>query len=211
MISRIEGRLKAKRQMSLLVELQGISYEVWIPKAVMQALDHSLQVGGPISLVTYHYYHVEPSRSVPILIGFTNEIEREFFEAFISVSGIGPRAAVKALKLPFSSVAQAIDAGDLAFLKTLPGIGEQRAKEVVAKLQGKVGKFALIQDHKPSAQPRVKDDIQQEALEVLLQLQYKRVEAEAMLKEALVRNPHVASAEELLNEVYKSKLLQGVK
>ena len=166
-----------------------------------------MEPDGRIRLITYHYHHVEPSRAVPILVGFINEIEREFFERFITVSGIGPKAAVRALKQPIPLIARAIDDGNLDVLRSLPGIGPQRAKEIIAKLQGKVGKFALMPEEngtaKTSAAPL--PDAAAEALEVLLQLQYKRPEAQAMIKNALGRNAGLSSAEEILNEVYKQR------
>jgi Holliday junction DNA helicase RuvA len=109
-----------------------------------------MRTDGRITMLTYHYHQVEQSKSVPILIGFLSQVEKDFFEIFITVSGIGPRAALRALNRPISSIARAIDEGDLGFLKSLPGIGEQRAKEIVAKLQNKVGRFGLIRDHQPA-------------------------------------------------------------
>ena len=94
-----------------------------------------------------------PSSGVPVLVGFLNEVERDFFLEFIKVSGIGPRAAVKALNKAIGEIAQAIDRGDTKYLKTLPGIGEQKAKEIVAKLQGKMGKFTLMRDRVAVAEP----------------------------------------------------------
>ena len=144
-----------------------------------------------------------------MLVGFLNEIEKDFFLEFTKVSGIGPRAAVKALSLPISDIVRAIDRGDTGFLKTLPGIGLQRAKEIVAKLQGKVAKFGLIQDRPTTAhQPMTKqtEDFKEEVLAVLLQLQYKRQEALQMIESALGRSSHVKTAEDLLNEIYKQRV-----
>jgi len=206
MISNISGKIKRKTEEFLIIDVNGISYEVLIPKAVMNVLQNNLSADGCIELVTYHYLHVEPSRSKPILIGFLNEIEREFFEQFITVSGVGPKAAVRALSQPISTIAEAIDRANLSLLKTLPGIGEQRAKEIVAKLQGKVGKFCLIQDKvEKRSQPAVKEDIQQEAMAVLLQLQYKKNEAKEMIEGAIKNNPQAQTAEEILNQVYRQK------
>ena len=205
MISRISGKIKKKEEGSILIDINGIAYEVLIPPAVMKALDNNTKSDGYIELITYHYHQVDPSRSIPTLIGFLNEIEREFFEQFITVSGVGPKAACRALTLPFSMIADAIDKGDTTLLKTLPGIGEQRAREIVAKLQNRVGKFGLIQDRFTSGLPSAKSDIKQEAMEVLLQLQYRKREAEEMVNKALINNPDIKSCEELLNEVYKQK------
>lgn len=205
MISRISGKIKKRNAASILIDINGLSYEVLIPPAVMKMLDSNMADDGHIELVTYHYYQVDPSRSMPMLIGFLNEIEREFFEQFISVSGVGPKAACRALTLPLSIIADAIDKGDAALLKTLPGIGEQRAREIIAKLQNRIGKFGLIQDKFVKDLPSGKSDIKAEAIEVLLQLQYKRREAQDMVDKALINNPDVKSCEELLNEVYKQK------
>ena len=174
----------------------------------MQRLDAAISPEGMVSLVTFHYHQVEPSKSIPVLIGFLNQVEKDFFEIFITVSGIGPRAALKALNKPISLIAQAIDQGDLVFLKSLPGIGQQRAKEIVAKLQNKVGKFGLIQDRREKATECAKD-ISDEAMEVLLQLEYKRNEAEVMIKKVLESNPGIKSTEDLLNYVYKQRCVKG--
>ena len=185
MICRISGKLVAKKANSVVVDVAGISYEIFLPGIVMKQLDGSVVPGGGISLITYHYLQSTPSQSVPVMIGFSNEVEREFFEKFITVSGVGPKAACKALELPFPSIVRAIDEGDVATLKSLKGIGEQRAREIVAKLQGKVAKFGLIRDRSAGTVPVVREDAMDEALQVLLQLQYKKSEAQAMLDRAL--------------------------
>lgn len=208
MIARISGKIIERGTNSIVINVGGVCYEVLIPVAVMQNLDKGISADTTVSLITYHYFQVEPSRSVPVLIGFLNEIEKEFFEAFITVSGIGPRAAVRALNKPISSIAQAIDEADIDFLKSLPGIGQQRAKEIVAKLQNKVGKFGLMQDTKFKQKETGARDIQEEAMAVLMQLEYKKSEASAMIKRALERSSNIETTEELLNEVYKQRKLR---
>jgi Holliday junction DNA helicase RuvA len=205
MISRITGRVTEKGANYLVLDLGGLSYEVFIPACVMQGLDTALSADGRVSLLTYHYYQVEQAKSIPILIGFLSQVEKDFFEIFITVSGIGPRAALKALNKPISLIAKAIDEGDLVSLKSLPGIGEQRAKEIVAKLQNKVGKFGLMQDRASENKKSVAKNISEEALDVLLQLEYKRNEALGMIKKVLEINSQVNTTEELLNLVYKQK------
>lgn len=205
MIARISGKVIEKGVNFLIVDVAGICYEIFIPQAVMQRLDENMSGDGRVNLITYHYFQVEPSKSTPILIGFLNEVEKEFFEVFITVSGIGPRAALKALNKPISLIARAIDEGDLNFLKSLPGIGQQRAREIVAKLQNKVGKFGLIQDTKIKEQEMKTKDITEEALAVLVQLEYKKSEALNMIKKALERSPNIETTEDLLNEVYKQR------
>lgn len=205
MIARIKGKIIQKGKNNIIVDMGGFSYEVLIPSIIMRQLDESLGEDAMVNLVTYYYLQTDQARSTPILIGFLNEIEKEFFEQFITVSGIGPRAALKAFNRPISEIVTAIDEGNHNLLTTLPGIGTQRAKEIVAKLQGKVGKFGLIQDKKFKKETAAKTDWQVEALSVLLQLQYKKMEAKEMINKALMRNPKINSAEELLNEVYRQR------
>ncbi len=205
MISRISGKVIEKGTNYLVVDIGGICYEVFIPATVMQRLDENIDDDARVNLRTFHYFQVEPSKTTPILIGFLNDIEKDFFEIFITVSGIGPRAALKALSKPISQIAQAIDEADINFLKSLPGIGEQKAKEIVAKLQNKVGKFGLIQDDRIKEQAAKTKDIAQEGLAVLMQLGYKKQEAVNMIKKALEILPNIQTTEDLLNAVYKQR------
>ncbi len=206
MISAITGRLLAQHDMSVVLDVGGVSYEILVPLSVLQRVQESKDSNGNVRLITYHYYQMTPSTGVPVLIGFLNDVERDFFLEFIKVSGIGPRAAVKALNKAIGEIAQAIDRGDTKYLKTLPGIGEQKAKEVVAKLQGKMGKFTLMRDQVAAVKTSLAlSDIEEEALNILLQLQYKKAEAEGMMQKALERNPKITTAEELLTEIYKQR------
>ena len=207
MICRLRGIVRERTETSLVMDVHGVSYHVLVPPSIMAQLSERISAEGELELVTFHYQQLDVGRAYSVLIGFLNEVEREFFERFISVSGVGPKAALKAFAQPVPAIAKAIDEGDLGALKALPGIGEQRAKEIVAKLQGKVGKFALIQSREPSAPEAVngRRGIEDEALSVLLQLEYKKHEAKDMIKAALARSSHVKTAEELLNEVYRQR------
>jgi len=206
MITAIKGKVSRQSEAAITLEANGLSYEILTPLSVLQRVKENQDSDGNIRLITYHYYQMTPSSGMPVLVGFLNEVERDFFLEFIKVSGIGPRAAVKALNKAIGEIAQAIDRGDTKYLKTLPGIGEQKAKEIVAKLQGKMGKFTLMRDRialqAPSTALR---DIEEEALHILLQLQYKRAEAEEMIKKAFERSTKFATSEELLSEIYKQR------
>ena len=207
MISRITGTVEQRLENSLLVRVGGICYEVWVPTAVMHGMDGNFGKQSEVSLVTYHYHQTDPSKSIPVLIGFTNQIEKDFFEKFITVSGVGPKAALRALSQPIPDIAAAIDAGDLKFLTSLPGIGQQRAKEIIAKLQGKMGRFGLLPlvPGSPKSKGPGPSAAADEAVEVLLQLQYKKEEAREMVRKALARRQGLKDVEEILNEVYRQR------
>lgn len=207
MIARITGQILEKNDHMVVLSVGGVSYEVLVPPPVLQRVDEHRNEHGQVTFTTYHYFQINQSSGFPVLVGFLNEIEKDFFSQIITVSGIGPRAAVKALNKPFSEISRAISEGDINYLKTLPGIGPQKAKEIVAKLQGKVGKFGLIQDKPVAPKPKTPaPDWAQEALDVLLQLQYKRAEAQDMIDKALKRSGEISSVEELLNEIYKQRM-----
>lgn len=203
MISRLTGKIVERKDNAVILDANGLGYEVFVPTSVFQRLDSLALHDGTITLVTYHYFLMTPSSATPVLVGFLNDLEKEFFLQFISVSGIGPKAAVRALNCSIARIAEAIDAGDTAFLKTLPGIGQQKARDIIAKLQGRVGRFALIPDQKvkPSAVPEA-GALKEEALAVLVQLQYKKPEALDMISRVMARKSTIATVEELLNAIY---------
>ena len=86
----------------------------------------------------------EGNKGVPLAVAFPSVSDRDFFNRFISVSGVGVRAAAKAMVIPPSELASAIATGDLKVLKSLPGIGNSRAKQIVAKLQDVMSKSSFI-------------------------------------------------------------------
>jgi Holliday junction DNA helicase RuvA len=208
MIVKLTGVLEKREPDHLLVQVGGLTYMVLVPYTVYSRVEEHLH-DGRVELFLYDYIEVQQNRSFHIMIGFINELEREFFEEIIRVSGIGPKAAVKALNRSLSEIAHAIDSGDVAYLKQLPGIGLQRARNIVALLQGKMARFLLLRDEAaavtPEPQEQADSELVQEAEAVLMQLQYRKAEARDMIRKALTANPAVADLEELLGEIYRQK------
>jgi holliday junction DNA helicase RuvA len=202
MFSRISGALIERTSDGALIQAGGLGYEVVLPPCVAEKV--TSVAGEPVSLEIYSVVNLDGKSGRFTFYGFTNAIEREFFEALLTVASIGPRSAARAFSQPMSAIAGAIARGDHAYLKSLPGIGQQKARDIVAKLQGKVAKFLLIQDA-PQAPTHAMPDFADEALAVLLQLEYKRGEAQAMIRETLGENPDVADAETLLAQIYRRR------
>ncbi|MBV8721429.1 MAG: hypothetical protein JO277_04710 [Candidatus Eremiobacteraeota bacterium] len=200
MFSRISGVLIERTRDAAIVGAGGLGYEIVLPPCVAEKLP--AQPGEPVSLEVYAVVNLDGNSGRFTYYGFSNAIEREFFEALITVASIGPRSAARAFSQPMSSIAGAIDRGDLTYLKSLPGIGQQKARDIVAKLQGKVAKFLLIQDAPPPPVTPI-PDFAAEALAVLLQLEYKRGEAEAMVRETLEADAAIDDAETLLAQIYR--------
>jgi Holliday junction DNA helicase RuvA len=202
--SRIRGALVERTDSQVILDVHGLSYEIVLPPCVAEKI--AAREGEEVTLEIYSVLNIDGNTGQYTFYGFSNAIERDFFEALISVASIGPRSAARAFSQPMSRIAGAIDRGDHTFLKTLPGIGQQKARDIVAKLQGKVTKFLLIQDAQP-AQPEQIPDFADEALAVLLQLEYKRAEAEEMIRATLESAPQIRDAESLLAEIYRQKAL----
>jgi holliday junction DNA helicase RuvA len=208
MFSRIRGNVVDRNDSSVILDVNGLSYEVFLPPCVAEKLNGHSE--GELTLEIYSVLNIDGNTGHYTFYGFSNAIEREFFEALISVASIGPKSAARAFSQPMSRIAGAIDRGDHGFLKTLPGIGQQKARDIVAKLQGKVTKFLLIQEAElapgtAGAQTVEGPDFAEEALAVLLQLEYKRPEAEVMIRTTLDAAPHIKDAEALLAEIYRQK------
>ncbi|NLE64360.1 MAG: hypothetical protein GX606_00350 [Elusimicrobia bacterium] len=206
MIARLRGKVVEHKDLAVTLDVGGIFYEVFVPVSVARRIPEVCDAQGSVTLITHHYLQIGPSAGTPILVGFLSDVEKDFFLQFISVSGIGPKAAVKALDRSIAEIASAIDRGDVAFLKGLPGIGQQKAKDIVAKLQGKVGRFGLIQDKGTTQDVRPVSPLQEEAVAVLMQLQYRKVEAEDMVRKVFERSPGLSSVEQVLNEIYKQRV-----
>lgn len=205
MICQLRGQLAQHGAGRVIVEVSGLGYEVLLPVAVEQIIA-TKQVGEPIQLVTLSYLQIDGNRGLPILVGFLNEVQKEFFERLLTVPKMGPKAAMAAMSLPVSVVAAAIERGDHALLRTLSGIGQQRARDIIATLQGKVARFALLQDA-PSRQPASlpETDVTEEALQMLIALGHRQAEAQRMIAEALVAEPKPADAEVLVRAVYRKQ------
>ena len=203
MIYKISGKLAKLEESRVIVDVGGIFYEISIAKTVFNRLK-SIE-DASVELVIHHYFTIDKSKGLPALVGFIDELEKEFFEKFISVSGVGPKAALKAFDKPISTIARAIEEGNLSFLTSLVGIGNQRAKQIVAHLQGKVGRFALLPDQRSVQDEPKKNEVIEEAKQILKRLQYGNREVETMIEKAIKAKPSVNSSEELLNEIYRQK------
>ena len=210
MFSRISGNVVQHDGEVVRVDVAGLAYDVVLPPSVAAKVPED----GSVTLEIYPHFALDGNAGRFTFFGFTNAIEREFFEALLSVASIGPKSAARAFSAPMARIAEAIENDDQTFLKKLPGIGQQKARDIVAKLQGKVARFLLIQDapqrERAAAQTAPMPEFAGEALAVLLQLAYKRGEAEAMIAETLERAPHVSDAETLLAEIYRQRHASGV-
>ena len=202
MIGYLEGKLLKKEEDRILILTNQIGYEVLLPAIVMKSLQHK-EVGEEISL--YIFFQQTERQPKPVLIGFNLEVEKEFFQYFISVEAVGALKAVEALNIPVRDIARAIESKDVQRLKQLKGIGDRTARKIIATLEGKMDKFALIRKS-PKEEIPIVEDLSQQVLDVLVdQLGYKIKEAKRMITDAMKRNSNISTPEELFEEVYREE------
>ena len=150
MLTRVRGILQSVTDESPRLSVDPFEIEVLIPEHTRRTIQSKL--GQPITFHTIFYIEggAMVSRLVPRLVGFLSAIDREFFDIFCSVDGVGVRKALRAMVRPVRELARTIEDQDVKLLSTFPGIGEATAERIVAKLRRKVGKFALIVSPQPA-------------------------------------------------------------
>ena len=202
MIGYLEVKLLKKGDDRILVLANQVGYEVLLPAFVMNTF-RTKSVGDPVSLYIYHQQTERQPK--PVLIGFNLEVEKEFFQYFISVEAVGALKAVKALDIPVRDIARAIESKNVQKLKQLKGIGDRTARKIIATLEGKMDKFALIRMTQQEEIPIV-EDLAKQVLDVLVnQLGYKIKDAKQMISDAMKRNSNISTPEELFEEVYREE------
>jgi len=213
MIALLRGRLRRKHEDRVVVEAGGVGYEVVLPPVVQHAIAGALASDGDgAAEVTLEiHYHATQNQPSPVLIGFLSSLDKEFFEKLITVKDVGPLVAARSLASPVSEIAAAIARQDEAYLRRLPGIGPQKAKNIVAQLSSKVAKFALSHPEavvvgKPAAAPARMDEdgLRSAVFEIMTkQLGHRPSEAAHLITAALSRKPGIATPEELFDEIYR--------
>ncbi len=144
MISLVRGIVRSVGDEELTLAVDPCEIDVLIPESARRQLQ--AKVGELVVLHTLFYIegNTMGGKMTPRLVGFLNAVDREFFDTFCSVDGVGVRKALRAMVRPVRELARTIQDQDVKTLATYPGIGEATAERIVAKLRRKVGKFALI-------------------------------------------------------------------
>ena len=172
MIGRIQGILVSIHPPRLLVDCQGIGYEVDVPMSTLYQLP---QAGQKITLLT----HFQVREDAQQLFGFATETEREAFRQLIKISGVGSRTALAVLSgMSVNELAQAIALQEAGRLTQVPGIGKKTAERLCLELKGKLAPDLGITTGKPQVL-----DANSEVLQALLALGYSEKEALLALKQ----------------------------
>jgi holliday junction DNA helicase RuvA len=212
MITEITGEILYDRiqRNSILLRAGALCYEIWVPSGIASRLRQTPRDERPNPLTVYTIYYIDGAvgggHLTPRLLGFLDPIDREFFEAFTTVPGVGFMRALKCLVRPITEIALAIEGGDTASLKELPYIGAKTAERIVTELRGKMAKFALAPRVEPlSVEKQTEAELKAEALQVLEQLEYSRGEAQRTVDRIFSRYKNLKSTEEFLSRVFEQQ------
>jgi Holliday junction DNA helicase RuvA len=202
MISKITGHLAALHEDRAVIAALPFEYEVLIPEYTRRQLQQ--EIGKTVVLHTIYSLDGNPQgKMIPRLIGFLTEAEREFFELFCSVDGVGTKKALRAMVRPVKEVAVAIEEKDEKFLASLPGIGAAMSERIVAKLRRKVPKFALLVARDfPDCEQHV--DVVSETYEALLALGHNETDARHLVDAVLKLKTKFKDSAEMIQAIYQN-------
>ena len=199
MIRYIKGELIHVGHERVVVETGGLGYEVIVPELTAERLA-ARGPGAEVSLHTFYYMAMDPSRATPMLLGFDSPTQLAFFERLLEVPRVGPKLACRMLAAPVANIARAIELGDVKFLSSLPGIGTSKARDISNALKGKVADFATTAEEALDAGEEAAPSMEADAIEVLAQLGYPLAEARQRVLDAQARHPGIGTLEHLVAE-----------
>ncbi|MCA3239708.1 MAG: Holliday junction branch migration protein RuvA [Rubrivivax sp.] len=171
MIGRLSGRLAAKSPPQVLLDVNGVGYELDVPMSTFYNLP---ALGEPAQLLT----HLVVREDAQLLYGFLTEAERATFRELVKISGVGPRTALAILSgLSVAELAAAVSRQDSARLVKVPGIGKKTAERLLLELKGKLGADLPL-----AAGAVALSDAQADITQALQALGYNEREAQAAIK-----------------------------
>jgi len=204
-IVRLSGLLAEVFEESVVVDRDGMGYEVLVPQCSLGELAACRGTGVTLHTMEFYEGNQASGHLVPRILGFLHIEDRLFFKRFVGVKGIGPRKALKALSEPVGRIASWIEEGDGKALSGLPGIGSRAAELIVASLKGKMADLALPGRATAPSEEAALTQAQRDALEILVAWGDPRGDAERWLQRAAQVHPELESPDEWVRVAYRVK------
>ncbi|MEM6364635.1 MAG: Holliday junction branch migration protein RuvA [Planctomycetota bacterium] len=204
MIISITGTLTAVGESSVTVESNPFAYEVYVGDFTRRQLQS--QVGQSIRLHTLDYIegNTQGGRLTPRLVGFQTPPEKEFFDLFCSVDGVGVKKALRAMVRPVKELAVMIEDQDAKSLSALPGIGPATSERIIAKLRRKMARFALMVAQGELAESSgATTPVVTETFDALLALGHSESDARRLIDEVTDTKKKFKDAESMLMAIYQ--------
>ncbi len=204
MITTIEGELARVGESSVTIAAAPFEYEVAVGDFTRRQL--SSKSGQTVRLHTLNYIegNSQGGRLMPRLIGFSSEPERQFFDLFCSVDGVGVKKALRAMVRPVKELAVLIENQDVKSLSTLPGIGAATAEKIVAKLRRRMPRFALmVGGDTAGGDAGPVDSVATETFDALCVLGHSEADAHRLVETAGAGGKTFKDTESMLAAIYQ--------
>ena len=194
MIAHIQGRLHFKSPENLIIDVDGIGYQVHVPLTTFYELP---DVGDTVAL----HIHTHVREDALQLYGFQAQEEKALFVRLMRVAGIGPRLAVNILSgISPAELAECLGQGDLARLISIPGVGRKTAERIMVEMRDKLPALAADRDIALSVKSAADEAVMDDAISALVNLGYKKGVARKAIDQAIERLEGEINLESLLKE-----------
>ena len=178
MISHLRGTLLEKSPNQIVIDVQGVGYEITIPVSAYSSLP---ELGGPVRMHTYQ----QVREDVLALYGFLTKDDKALFEKLIAVSGIGPKLAITALSgLTSEDLTAAIRSGAVEQLVRIPGVGKKTAERMVLELRDKVGPAGAAKSNAGGVPQGAFSATEEDVISALMNFGASRASAETAVNKA---------------------------
>lgn len=183
MITHLTGQLVEKKPPIIIIDVNGIGYEIHAPMSTFYSLP---DINNRITLLT----HLSIREDAHVLFGFFSERERQLFRALIKVNGVGPKLALTILSgMEIDLFIQCIQADDIQSLTKIPGVGKKTAERLMIEMQDSLSKWNIsIQTTFESSLLNNPNQTMEEAIQALIALGFKPNEAKSAITK--VHEPH---------------------
>lgn len=190
---------------TIVVEVQGIGYEMIVPPIVESELSASHQVDDALQI----WVSPQTGRDQPwpVLFGFLTERQKAFWELLISVPRVGGKLAARAMVVPIEQIAQAIADGNRAFLDGLPGVTLDGADKIIASLRKKVAPFVapVAVEHQRPGKRTEADEMRDDAVALLVVMGVRRPDAIRGVDQLLAERADITSIQDIVTEYLRGQ------